>query len=114
MNDSADYVSCIPSKKRVDFNLDGVLEQMEEDENDNEGENGKKKTTKKRTNKKKTKKTKKVKQHEKDKQIEKEKRVQEFGIITEEMNDVELVNHYRENQLKTKEFIVDLYKSNNS
>ena len=32
MNDSADYVSCIPSKKRVDFNLDGVLEQMEEDE----------------------------------------------------------------------------------
>ena len=88
--------------------------QMEEDDNDNEEENGKKKTTKKRTNKKKTKKTKKVKQHEKDKQIEKEKRVQEFGILTEEMDDVELVNHYRENQLKTKEFIVDLYKSNNS
>ena len=33
MNDSIDYTSCIPSDKKKEFILDGVLNQMEEEEN---------------------------------------------------------------------------------
>ena len=95
-----------------DYLMKTIVEmKMNEDENgsDEEGKKkGKKKTTKKKGKKKSKAKI------EKDRQEEREKRLKVFGIIEGEEKDVELANEYRRNQKKACDFIVNLFRSNNS